>query len=313
MADKRRFKCRSFGGGAAYIPESKCLASEARYSPSSKYIVEGYDKRGNGNNPSVTNASNGAVISKLRKFSHSISEYILGSKGESLSCPSSAEYPSQRITAFTFEDNFGFTWPWGSNINYPKDFFNRGGTYAIGKNSSDYGVSKNPNKLCSDFRTEIDFHNVNYSFHKISVTKGKNRHKAVVDRNSITSYVDIFVNKADKPVLLSLSGHDPIVWKIHLEKGADLLGVFADGYHGKAVVGPKKSTPIFIHTKGYNPAINCSSIDFYAPFRREFDTTTAVRIGEQFVINGSYKGAKEYEFHMDYPLEKYELIYRHDK
>ncbi|GGI85846.1 hypothetical protein GCM10009332_23930 [Shewanella gelidii] len=326
LTDKKSISCapirivRMLIGSIDKIPKSKCLGMEALESPSSRYLVTGYNKRGAGRNPSVTDTKTGDVVSKLRWFSLSTKPYILFSKGGNQSCPSSAHYPKQLITAFTFKDKFGFIWPWKDDIELPKEIKNRNGTFSPKKNKNDYDVSEVIEKPCSNFMKRINDTGISYSFHKIKAYRGNKEVSINLDRQrSKSSEIDVFVNKTDKPIMLYLTGYDPIIWNIYQEEGAKILGIFAGGNHGKAIIGPDNSTRVLIHTSEYNPGVNCSSFDFFTSFsketnmRRDFDSVNDVKVGNRFVIGGQYKRADDYKTYNDYPIENYLFLKKHNK
>jgi len=73
--------------------------------------------------------------------------------------------------------------------------------------------------------------------------------------------VSIVLNNPNKRTILFLSAYDPVVWKISRTPDSILTGVIAIGYHGKAVLGIDRATPLAISTRHHNPAVNCSSSD----------------------------------------------------
>ena len=316
LADRKSILCaptkvvEMLIGSTGYLPISKCLGMEEVTKSAARYVVTGYDSRGTGNQPSVFDLKSDKEISKLRWFSHKITKYLLFSKGESLSCPSSYYYPKQVITAFTFMDRFKFTWEWNENLKLPNEFFNRFGTFTPEKTKADFDIEDMPQKKCTDNISKVINDNETFTTVKIKVYKGKHEKDINLDSNTNkTTAIDVFVNKTEDPYILFLNGYDPIVWNIHQEQGANILAIFADGNHGKAVIGPDKNTEVFVYTGHHNPGINCSRSDFYTalnlPISGSRHHDLEKYAGDSFVIGGQYLRASSYITSDYYKLEDF--------
>lgn len=315
MADKGAAECVPFSEITSlfeYIPSSQCLAVSKKGSSSAKFVVEGYDSNGVGRNPAVMESSSGTNISRLNERTPGL--HIAGLRIANLDtyCPS-AEGPRRRITAFTFEDRFGFTLPWrkkssdGASLIYSYQFFQAGGSYAKGKSAIDYGFNDEYPKYCSLASSRLS--NTSYDLYEIEVS-------AKVDSTSGLSKhppVNVYVNSTARPLVLHLHGmeHGTRDWNIHLEQGTQLVGVFVSkdanaGNYGKAsslIRGVKESkTAMFYLSEYYSRKNNCKTDDFYTAMddlkRDRFSGSKFdVASGDKVIVGGSFKGKDAYELY----------------
>ncbi|MBL8343915.1 MAG: hypothetical protein JNN03_00585, partial [Rubrivivax sp.] len=64
---------------------------------------------------------------------------------------------------------------------------------------------------------------------------------------------DVVVGATPRPVVLILTGHDPIVWNVGRTPQAQLAGVLAQGHHRQVVIGLPKSTRLASYTTADGP------------------------------------------------------------
>jgi len=57
-------------------------------------------------------------------------------------------------------------------------------------------------------------------------------------------YFDVTVEKTDKPALLVLSAYEPVVWRLKLNSGANIAGVYLTGYYEQMITGLPHNTPL---------------------------------------------------------------------
>jgi len=63
------------------------------------------------------------------------------------------------------------------------------------------------------------------------------------DTAKTATQVEIVVNLPRKPVVLVLTAHDPVVWRVGHTEHTRIAGILVSGNHGQALIGVSKSTP----------------------------------------------------------------------
>lgn len=88
----------------------------------------------------------------------------------------------------------------------------------------------------------------------ISVSRGSTPLDVTLDKSGRdVAREEIVVGATPKPIVLILSGNDPIVWNVGQAVGARIAGILAEGVYRQAVIGIPKTTRITSYSSADGP------------------------------------------------------------
>lgn len=89
----------------------------------------------------------------------------------------------------------------------------------------------------------------NFEVYAVGTYQGDKPVDAKLDDSTHTvRQTEIVVNIPDKPVVVVLTAYDPVVWRVGRTKKTNIAAVIVSGYHGQAVIGIDKDTPLAVST-----------------------------------------------------------------
>ena len=88
----------------------------------------------------------------------------------------------------------------------------------------------------------------------VSVERGSTPLAVALDQSGRdAAREEVVVGVTPKPVVLVLTGNDPIVWNVGRAPGARIAGVLAQGVHRQAVIGLPRTTPMSTYSTADGP------------------------------------------------------------
>jgi hypothetical protein len=88
----------------------------------------------------------------------------------------------------------------------------------------------------------------------VSVSRGTTPLDVALDKSGReVAREEVVVGVTPKPVVLVLTGNDPIVWNVGRTPGARIAGILAEGAYRQAVIGVPKTTPMSSYSSSDGP------------------------------------------------------------
>lgn len=115
----------------------------------------------------------------------------------------------------------------------------------IGKNSAPIATHLGAEKLgCHLGNLPADF-----TVEAVGVSRGEIETDVRLDLSgNETKSVEVIVNRPGESIVVVLMAYEPVLWQLKRTRGTNVVAVLVGGYHGQAVLGIERSTPLLIST-----------------------------------------------------------------
>lgn len=249
------------------LPDGKCVAETQSHSIESKYEVRGYE-RGDLEDVKVIDRFTGNKVAGYRRVSLAINRPASirdMARTRKEFCPAgepSKLSPIRAITATVFSDSEGKVLS-ASEFGELKDLVKADSIQEFPPRQGSEEQQRPVTAQCTYPKLDIDA-----EIRKVKLYQGGRQLDIRLDNSSEkVSEVNVVLNNPNKKTILHLSSFKPVVWRVSRTPGSILAGVFVSSYHGTAVLGIDRETPLAIKTLLHNPATNCETTGFKQTFK----------------------------------------------